>query len=360
MTLKEIAYQRLALQQISHPQFDDPEDVVRWLGVVQAQDYLAALWAIASRAKNLTEENIEKALADKKIVRTWPLRGTLHFVAAEDVRWILENFAPRITALHKARLKRDSGIDEKVVTRSKKVLERVLLDGKQLTRDEVYEALDKAKIVTKDQRGLHILWRLAHDGLICFGPRTGKQHTFTLLDEWIPSAKKISREEALTKLATRYFQSHSPATVQDFAWWSGLPNAEAKVAIEMIKPKLITEKIGSLQYFMPADLPLIKKASSVHLLPGYDEFLISYTNRTASLATPDKGKMINTINGIFFPTVVVNGKVEGTWKRDLKKDSVLLTTKSFNGFTVAQKKDIAKAAKRYGKFLGKKVEVVVK
>jgi hypothetical protein len=358
MTLKDVAYYRLQLQEIAKPQFNKPEDVVRWLGVMQAQDYLAALWAVGVRSKNINELQIEKALAEKKIVRTWPLRGTLHFIAAEDVHWMLEHFAPRITALNKARLKRDSEIDEKVVTRCKKVLEKAL-DGKQLTRDEVYDALEKARIVTKDQRGLHILWRLAHDGLICFGARNGKQHTFTLLDEWIPSTKKIKRDEALFNLAERYFKSHAPATLQDFAWWSGLPNAEAKAAIELIKPQLTFEKSGQLDYFLPDNIPAITKTPSIKLLPGFDEFVISYTERSASFNSSEKGKIINTVNGIFFPIIVVNGKVEGTWKRDLKKDSAILTANPFAKFSEAQKKSIIKEAKRYGKFLDKKVEVIM-
>jgi hypothetical protein len=357
VTLKDIAYYRLHLQHISHTQFEKPEDIVCALGVLQAQDYLASLWAVGVRGKNITEVDVEQAIVKRKIIRTWPLRGTLHLVAAEDVRWILSTFAPRIIAMHANRLKRESEIDEKLITRCKKIIEVALVNHKLLTRDEVYHALEKKHIQTKNQRGLQILWRLAQDGFICFGPRQGKQHTFTLLDEWIPSSKRINREEGIVKLAKRYFNSHGPATVQDFAWWSGLTATEAKTAVELIKPKLISEKLNDIQYYFPASLEEIKKTSSLYLLPGFDEFLISYTDRRVSLDAPNHSKLINTVNGIFFPTVIINGKAMGTWKRFVKKDSITIEATAFKDFTDKQKASIIKEAKKYARFLDKKLDV---
>jgi hypothetical protein len=354
MKLKDIGHYRLQVQQISTAKFDKPVEVVKWLGAVQAQDYLAALWAIGVRSKNLTEVDIEQALADRTIVRTWPLRGTLHFVAAEDARWMLESFAPRIIAMNANRLKRESDLDEKVFTKCKKIFERELCDGKQLTRDELYSALEAARISTASQRGLHILWRLAHDGFICFGPRNGKQHTFVLLDEWIPSAKKISYDEALARLAQQYFRSHGPATIQDFAWWSGLTTTEAKRAIELAEPKIVHKTIENQHYLLSHDLPKLKKTSGVYLLPSYDEYLISYADRRASLATEHQGKTINTVNGIFFPIIVIDGKVAGTWKRAFKKESVTIETKPFQSFSTIQKNSVLKSTKKYAKFLDMK------
>jgi hypothetical protein len=356
MRLTDIGMYRLQLQQVAKPQFDKAVDVVKWLGAVQAQDYLAALWAIGVRAKNLTEADVEQALVDRTIVRTWPLRGTLHFVPTEDTRWMLETFAPRVIAMNANRLKRESDLDEKVFTKCKKIFERELSGGKQLTRDELYSALEASKISTASQRGLHILWRLAHDGFICFGPRNGKQHTFVLLDEWIPSSKKISHDEALAKLAQRYFRSHGPATIQDFAWWSGLTGTEAKRAIELAEPKIVHETIENQRYLIARDLPKLKKTpSEIYLLPSYDEYLISYTDRTASLATEHQGETINTVNGIFFPIIVINGKVAGTWKRTIKKESVTIETKPFRSFSTTQKNSVLKSAKKYAKFLDKKL-----
>jgi hypothetical protein len=355
MKLKDIAHYRLHFQQISKQKLDSPGAVVKCMGAVQAQDYLAALWAIGVRTKNADEADIEQALANGTLVRTWPLRGTLHIVAAEDVRWILEAFAPRVVALSANRLKRESDLDEKVFTKCKKIFERKLIGGKQLTRDELYTALETSRVSTAGQRGLHILWRLAHDGFICFGPRQGKQHTFVLLDEWVPSTKKISRDEALAKLAQRYFSSHGPATIHDFAWWSGVTGTDAKNAVESIRQDLTHQKVEGHLYLLPSGVPEIKKASNIYLLPSFDEYVISYTDRSAVLEIESHGKMVNTVNGIFFPIVIINGKVAGTWKRTFKQESIAIETKAFSSFSDKQKNQILKVAKQYAKFVGKKL-----
>src|SRR5499425_503893 len=222
MTGLDIARQRLYNQHIAGARFDNPGDVVGWLGAVQAQDYLSSLWAVGLRMKNATEKDVEKAIADKTLVRTWPMRGTLHFVAAADVRWMLELLTPRIVANNVQRLLRQFGLDEAAFARSKDLVARALQGGKRLTRNATYEVLEAEGVSTAGQRGLHILWRLAQDGVICLGSREGKQQTFALLDEWAPKAKRMGRDESLAELAKRYFTSRGPATLQDFTWWSGL------------------------------------------------------------------------------------------------------------------------------------------
>jgi hypothetical protein len=208
MTPSEIARLRLEAQRVSAPRFTRPEELVSWLGAVQAQDYLGALWAVGLRTEMAREADVERALAEGAIVRTWPMRGTLHFVAAADARWMVELLAPRRISGAASRF-RQLGLDDATFTRAGRVLEKRLAAG-PLTRPRVYDALEQARISTAGQRGIHILWRLAHETRICFGPREGKQPTFVLFDAWLPDARRLPRDEALAELAVRYFRGHGP------------------------------------------------------------------------------------------------------------------------------------------------------
>ena len=249
MTSNEISRLRLSAQRISATTFTRPDQVVAWLGAVQAQDYLGALWAIGLRLGAARQDDIERALADGDIVRTWPMRGTLHFVAAADARWLTELLAPRAVAKAASR-ERTLGIDSAVLSRARRVLERSLDGGRRLARPEVYRVLERAKIATGGQRGLHILWRLAHACVICFGPRDGKQQTFVRFDDWLPRAIAMPRDEALAALAVRYFRGHGPATLADFAWWSGLTRSESQLAIELAGKQLHAATIGGSRYWL--------------------------------------------------------------------------------------------------------------
>lgn len=352
MTSLNIAQQRLSNQHIAGGKFEKPSEVVSWLGAVQAQDYLGALWAVGLRMQRSVEAEVEQALAAKTIIRTWPMRGTLHFVAAADIRWLLELLTPRIVAGSARRLRREFGLDEAVFTRSKKLVERALQGGKQLSRNAMYEVLEAGGISTAQQRGLHILWRLAQDGLLCFGARVGKQQTFALLAEWAPTAKALPRDEALAELARRYFTSHGPATLQDFAWWSGLSAADAKAGLEMVKSQFVQEVIDGQTYWLSSSGPAVKEiAPAAYLLPAYDEYTVAYKDRSAVL-NPAYAEQANYGHGIFNPTIVVDGQVVGTWKRAIEKDSVVITPSYFTKLTKAQTRAVADAAEHYGKFLG--------
>src|SRR5207237_2162453 len=191
--------------------------------------YPGALWAVGLRTRDATEAAIEQAIAERTIVRTWPMRGTLHFVAPEDARWMLQLLTPRVVAANARRVYQQSNLDDATFARSKDLFVDALQGGKQLPRPSLYKVLEAAGISVAGQRGLFILQRLSSEGLICFAARQGKQPTFALLDEWVPISlsKTPARDQALAELALRYFTSHGPATVQDFAWWSGLPAADA-------------------------------------------------------------------------------------------------------------------------------------
>ncbi len=358
MTNLNIAHQRLFNQYISRPLFERPSEVVAWFGAIQAQDYTGALWAIGLRMREATERAIEQAVAEKTLVRTWPMRGTLHFVAAADCRWMLELLMPRVAANQLRRLERDFGIDGKTFARSKALIIGALEGGKQLRREAIYQLLEAARIPTKGGRGLHILWRLAHDYTVCFGARDGKHPTFTLLDEWAPQAKGRERDEALAELARRYFTSHGPATLQDFIWWSGLLTSDARAAIELAKSHLIKETLDKQTYWLAPPAELVKDPSpTAYLLPSYDEYTVAYKDRSAVLA-PDYAKLAIGRNGIFSPIIVIDGQVVGTWKRAVKKAEVVLTPTPFAKLSKPQIRALQPALNRYGEFLGAPVGLV--
>jgi hypothetical protein len=346
-----IAHQRLLNQQIARTMFDNPSDVVAWLGAIQAQDYLGALWAVGLRTRNATEATIERALADRTIVRTWPMRGTLHFVAAPDARWIPELLTPRMIERARGR-RRELELDDAILARGKELFIKALQCGKQLPRDAMYQVLEAANISTAGGRGLHIVGELAQTGLLCFGAREGKRHTFALLDEWAPAAKSIERAAALAEIARRYFTSHGPATLQDFMWWSGLTIADARAGLEMVKSHFVQEVVADQTYWLPASMPSAgQPAPAGHLLPAYDECTVAYKDRSAVL-NPAFALFEHSRDGILNPTMVVDGQVVGTWKRTLKRDGVVITPRPFGTLTNRESSAIAAAAHRYGEFLG--------
>ena len=355
MTSSEVARLRLRNQRLASAPLATPADVVRRLGAVQAQDYLGSLWALGLRARRAFEATVERAVADGSIVRSWPLRGTLHFVAAEDLRWMLELAAPRTVARAASRY-RQLELDEATFAKSNRVLARALRGGKRLTRPELAAELRRAGIPTDGQRLIHLLNRSALEGLTCYAARRGKQFTFALLDEWAPSARRLEGEEALAELAGRYFKSRGPATLRDFVWWSGLTTADARAGLELAKPRLSREVFGGETYWLPASAPAVADdAPDAHLLPAFDEYTVAYKDRGAVL-DPAHAPLVNAGGGILGPTVVVGGRVVGTWKRELKKDSVVISTSLFAALKPSERRAVEEAGHRYGEFLGLSAE----
>jgi hypothetical protein len=358
MNPREIARHRLVNQQIVFPRASSPAEVVAALGAMQAQDYLSALWAIGSRLPGATEAEVERALDERQIVRTWPMRGTLHFVAAVDSRWMLELTAPQRIA-GSARRSQQLELDEATFARSRELFTRALQGNRQLTRDAMMTVLEQGRVSTAGQRGYHILWRLAQEGLICFGARSGKQPTFALLEEWAPHARSLSRDAALAELARRYFTGHGPATLQDFVWWTGLKVADAKAGLESIASELSRQTIAGTPYWMPHDAPVPSGSPPpAHLSPAFDEYLIGYRDRDAVLDPQHAHEIVPGGNGVFLPMLLVDGRVVGTWKRSLKKKKVVISTIPFGRLKRAETRGLEAAAERYGQFLGMPVEML--
>lgn len=338
-----IPLQRLRSQLLARNPATTAHEVVAHLGAVQAQDYLGALWAVGLRTRAAVERDIESALAERSIVRCWPMRGTLHFVAAEDARWMIALLAPRVLKRHRTRLQRDFELDPRTLHRSGTLIERALHGGKELTRPEIYAMLEKARISTRASRGLHILFALAHEHLICFGPRRGKQPTFVLLDEWLPATKPKPCDEALAELARRYFTGHGPATTADFAWWSGLTLKEANEGFALAEVQHIAVRTSA--------------TPNVYLLPPFDEYTVAYKDRTAVI-DPTFAKRVNAGGGMLNAVVVVNGLVVGSWKRALREKTVDINVSSFRALTARETSALEREGARYAKFLGLDAAVV--
>lgn len=355
--MAEITHRRLANQLISASDCRRPEEVVTVLGAIQAQDYAGALWSIGLRLQNVTEEDVENAVAERKIVRSWPMRGTLHFVAATDIHWILDLLAPQIVA-RRIHLARDLELDAATLVRCEKLFVRELRGQRRLTRDALMKLLERNKISIANQRGYHILWHLAQEKVICFGPRAGKQHTFVLLDEWIPAGRKKDRDVALAEIARRYFTGHGPATLQDFAAWTGLSAADARAALDSVASRLSHETKDGKDYWMAHNPAKIQPApSGGFLLPGFDEYLLGYKDRSAALDPQHVPKVIPANNGRFLPTIVLDGCVAGTWQREIKRGKLTITLSPFKRLKKTETQAVIPAAKQCGQFLGLSVEV---
>lgn len=354
----EIPRLRLQQQQISSLRSRKPVEVVAALGAMQAQDYTGALWSIGLRLPDAAERAVEQAFAERTIVRTWPMRGTLHFVAAADVRWMLQLLAPRSISGSAIRARRLE-LNAAIFARCEKIFVRALQGGRQLTREAMLELLDASKISTASQRGYHILWRLAQEGVIIFATRTGKSHSFALLEEWVPPAKQFDRSAALAELARRYFTSHGPALLSDFTGWSGLKAGDARAGIEGAASDLRRETIDGTDFWLAANAPGPgTKTVGTYLLPGFDEYLLGYKDRSAVLEARHAPKIVPGSNGMFLPTVVIQGQVMGTWKRVLKEKTVVITTGCFRPLKRSEKQAVEIAAGRYGQFIGLAVEII--
>jgi len=350
MTEAEIAVRRLVSHRLASEQLKTPAEAAAWMGALQAQDYGASLRATGVRVLGATEATIEAALDSGEVVRTWPMRGTLHLMAPNDVRWMLELTAPR--AIQKAAGRaRELEVDGETVTQGRRVLERVLAGSAQLTRAEVLAQMASGGIATDGQRGMHLLSRLAQEGAVCVGPRRGKEPTFVLVDEWIAPAVSKTREEGLQEIATRYFRSHGPATVHDLAWWTGLTVSDCREAVELAKDKLEADVFGGRTYLSGPATPS-GRSPRVWLLAGFDEYVIGYGDRDPVLERAFAERVVPGKNGVFLATVIVDGVVAGTWRKKVTRGELVVTMDWFGDGPGVVREEVDRAVREYGAFVG--------
>jgi hypothetical protein len=350
---------RLHNQRIENTCFSQPEDAAAWLGALQGQDYAGAKWSVGLRLREGTEAEVEGAIAGKRLARTWLMRGTLHVAAATDVTWMLALLGPRIIASN-ARRYRELELDGRSLARGNDVLVRALEGRQQRTRKELFAILEEQGISTHGQRGVHLLQRASLDGLICQGVAERNNPTFYRVDEWLPAQREMTREEALAELARRYFLSRGPATLQDFMWWSGLRVADARAGLEAMRAELLEETIEGERYWRSPAVPGCRDtAARVHLLPGFDEYLLGYRARGAVLDPQYEQRVCPGKNGVFSPTIVSDGRVVGTWKRAFKKGRVVIIAVPFSTLGDDEIEALEVASRRYGEFVGAAATVEV-
>lgn len=349
MTDQDITAWRLANQCINGCALT-PGKLLAHLGAMQAQDYPGALWSIGLRT-SLTQAEVTAAIARRAIVRTWPQRGTLHFVAAADAKWQVALSAECVLRGADTR-HHNLDLDEAVFSRSRALLTKAMRGGKLMTRAEVMGLMNKAGISTDGGRGYHLLWYHSLTGLLVAGPMNGKQQTFTLLDGWIKKSAHRSRASGLAELTKKYFISHGPATMQDFAWWSGLTMSDVKAGLAANTAVLASIKIDGGEYWMKKGLKAAPAKPRAFLLPGFDEYLLGYQDRHHVLPREHADKIVPGGNGMFLPTIIVNGQVVGTWKKTIKKDTVAIKLRPFRKLSKAELTLLQTPARQYGRFLG--------
>jgi hypothetical protein len=340
-TTTQIARTRLTNQLLGTTRAETPRMVVQALAALQAQDYQSVLWAIGTRTRAPNLAAVERAFSARELVRSWPLRGTLQVVLAEDLPWMLALTAARRLAATERRRK-ELALTPGQLARAEKLLLGALRGGKQVTRDALMTLLERHEIAPQGQRGYHILVHAALRGLICFGPRQGNQDTFALLDEWVPAPRRLEGEEALAELARRYFASRAPASAADFAWWAGITLGQAKAGLAA------------------AGSPAAPRTGlpGVQLLPAFDEYLLGYADRSAVLAAEHAQAIVPGRNGIFLPTMVVDGRVAGTWRARKTRRCVEITLAPFAPLPPRVRTQAGREAERYGAYLSLPVNLV--
>jgi hypothetical protein len=351
-----IANIRLFNQQIHSSEFQDLKALVSYMGAMQAQDFGLAKWAVGLRVNDATHDSVQSALDRGEIIRTHVLRPTWHFIATEDAHWMLALTAPHIK-VSMGSMNKQLELDASIFNKCNDIIEKTLANGNHLTREEIMAQIAESGIMVSPQRASHLMMFAELEGIVCNGIMKDKQHTYSLLGQKsLKNRLVFSREEALATLAKRFFISHGPATLQDFYWWSGLPMGDVRKGFESIKNELISEIFDNQVYWFSPDTNFTEK-ESVYFLPSFDEFMVSYKDRSASIEAHFKAQAI-TSNGIFKPIIVVNGKVIGIWKRTIKKDKLLIEPQFFYPDNKLTMDEMIKATQELGKFWNLGIEIL--
>ncbi len=328
---------------------------------LQAQDFAQGLWAVGTRTA-ATRARILAALDGGDMVRSWPMRGTLHFVRASDLRWMLGLTAARTTKSLASR-HRDLGLDAETFSRASDAAVVSLSGGRSLGRNDFLSMLEHAGIRTDGQRGPHIIGQLARDRLVLWGPSLQTQQALVLFDEWPatdpgssrPGHVRIepSREEALALFVRGYLRGHGPATMRDFAWWSGLTLTDARTGFASLGDELEAVNVSGVEYWMlVASVRPTDPAAGVHLLAGFDEYLLGYQDRAHPLAPEHFERVVPGANGIFLAIIVSKGRIVGTWRRAVGKDAVTVTIDPFEPLTATERAGVEREVVRFGRFHG--------
>lgn len=349
---------RLQNQQIEFPQYDNPVDVLSHLLAIQGQDFPGAKWSLGLRYPDSTDAQIEAAIAEKKIVRTWLMRGTLFLTTDRDLRWLLDVMGERVIAISQRRYK-ELELDTETLNRSNDILVNALVDGKQIGRWALYAILEENGISTKGQRGVHIVRHASLESLIVQSTVIKNDPVFMMIDDAIP-ANNLSRDEALVELARRYFNSRGWATFQDYVWWTGLLMGDVRAGFEAIQSDLIEETVDGVTYYhMDNALKQSPESPCVYVPAGFDEYYLGYSDRNPIIDAEYMTNVCPGNNGIFFPTIVIDGHICGIWKRTIKKKKIQLTAFPFAPLSKEEEAVFLSAIERYGDYMDMPLEITI-
>jgi hypothetical protein len=346
-----IAERRLKNQHITTRGLRRAADVVTWFGAMQAQEYEPAKWALRLRMQDrAVAADVQRAIDAGQILRTHVMRPTWHFVTSADIRWLLELTAPRVHRIL-SYYNRALELDARTLIRGTAIIERALADGHHLTRAELADSLHRARLPMTGNRLARVVMHAELEGVICSGRRRERLSTYALVAERAPNARCLPRDESLATLGERFFRSHGPATIRDFAWWSGLTTADGKRATEMIRAR--REVIDGLTYWTVGQSPRGSgRDQQVHLLPIYDEYLVAYRDRKAVPHGPSIIASSSTESVTFQHALVIAGQVAGTWRITRLVTGVAIRGVPLRRLTSTEHRALTAAVQRYEDFLG--------
>lgn len=304
MELKKIIENRFLNQKLAESAWvASPEEVVFHFGAMQSQNYSQSLWAVGSRLINPSELAVKKAIDNGEIIRTWLLRGTIHLFSARDYHWMMDLIAPTIDKICRPHRKK-LGLTEEILSKASEIV-KTFVAKEVVTRKELANHLAENNLPNAGIPFAQLLVYLSSRKIICSGPN----ETFRNI-ELIPKQTHIfTREEAVQELAKRYLQSHAPATLKDFCFWSGLTVTEAKMALANFTKE---------DEFYLNELTKIVISTRQIPLAGFDEWIIGYKDRSIVLSEAWQEEII-TKNGIFRPAIISDGQVVSKWEKPKKQ-----------------------------------------
>ena len=344
----------------SAPAPSSVDEVVTHLGAMQAQDNASGLWSLGLRLPGSTLGDITAALEEPQALRTWPMRGTVHLVPARDAHWMLETTGVR-TLSGAAKRRATIGLSDDVAESAVARIGELLSGGRRLTRAALLEDLRLSGLPIEGQLGYHVLWYASQRGVSAIAPDIDGEQTFVLLDDWVPDPVRLDGDDALATLATRYFRSHGPTTRQDFAGWTGLTATECKRGIAAAGDAIaVATYDGAEVYVDPALLdadatPPLDDA--VHALPGFDEYLLGFKDRSLFLEPEQFAAVVPGGNGMFRATFVRDGRVLGTWTRTTKGKKGVVTATPLVKRGAKDRRAIEASLEPWASFVGVPLEV---
>ncbi|MET0788464.1 MAG: winged helix DNA-binding domain-containing protein [Cellulomonas sp.] len=354
----EAAHRRLHAQHLSGPPLPDPAAVVRHLGAVQAQEFAMAKWSLGQRSAGADDAAVQVALDAGTVLRTHALRPTWHFVAPQDLRWVQALTGPRVRQLSRY-YERQSGIDDVLVDRATAAMTDALAGGHHLTRRELAAALAAAGIDAEGVRLAYLVMAAELSSAIVSGVRRGTQQTYALVDERVPPSPVLEPDEALGELTRRYFVGHGPATAKDFAWWSSLTLAQVRRGLAIVGDELTSADVDGLTcWFTPSDPPVRDPSPTAHVLQGYDEYGVAYTESRRVLNVADRVLAPANANQVIQP-LVLDSQGIGWWRRVLGPDALTAELHLAAPVSGAELVALRAAFDRLAAFVGTPVRVEV-